>query len=348
MKIKNISVDKILSSQGNETIQIFMKGMDGREAEVGVPAGISAGKYEAKNVTADEAVEQVVSIEDELISREWTQENLDTYLKSKNLGANAQIAISLAFWKLDSILGESFKPQKFPKLLLLLFEGGKHGAGGITIQEFLIIEESIQAAKTDFAKLKQYLTSQSVDAVVGAEGAFSPFNFNNELVLETIKKAFPDKKIALDAAGSFRNEEVKFEEILDKYNIASIEDPYSDEDWEKWVNFKTKFGQKIMVTGDDLTVTNPGRLQMAIDKNAINAVVIKPNQNGTISGTLEAVNIARRNGLKIIVSHRGDETLDTWIADFALFINADYVKFGGMEQDERLAKYKRLIEFGMT
>lgn len=347
MKIKDIQILKNLSSQGNETIKTTVFLEDGREDFVVVPAGISAGKYEAKNVSCDEAIRQTEAIKNDLLSIDWNQESLDAKLVSLNLGGNTSLAISAVFWKINNLGNKDFKPQKFPKLLMLLFEGGKHGNPNLTIQEFMIAEESLEKAIFDFKKMKQYLVDQKIETMVGAEGGFSPLSFNNDLVLATIKTIFPDARIALDTAGSFRQETLGYKELLEKYNIFYLEDPFSDEDWEKWSDFYNQFSQKILVVGDDLTVTNPARIQKALKNKVINAVIIKPNQNGTISGTLEAIKLARENGLKIVVSHRGDETDDDWIVDFAIYVQADYVKFGGMDRGERIAKYNRLLELGM-
>ena len=212
----------------------------------------------------------------------------------------------------------------------------------------MIIEDSLKESILDFKMLRAYLEKNNLQSTVGAEGGFSPVGFDNVIALDTIKKVFPKRRVAIDAAANFvEGQVVNYYMLVSKYNIESIEDPFSDEDWEEWISFSAKFSNKIMIVGDDLTATNPKRLQKAIDLKAINAVIIKPNQNGTISGTLEAVKIAKKAKLKIIVSHRGEETVDDWIVDFALTVNADFVKFGGMDRGERVAKYNRLSTLGM-
>jgi enolase len=348
MKIKSIIQSKHLASLANETIGVTIELENGKNAQALVPAGISAGKYETKIVTADEAMNQIENIKDTLLENDWTQKTLDERLMDFGLGGNTSLAISAAFWKAISRIVAPIKHLKFPKLMVLLFEGGKHGNPQITLQEFMIIEESINTAISDFKMMRAYLEKNGLQSTVGAEGGFSPVGFNNQIVLETINKVFPQKEIAIDAAASFEEGQVpNYDAFLKTYNIKSIEDPFSDEEWEEWIAFCKKAGQKIMIVGDDLTTTNPERLQKAIDFKAINAVIIKPNQNGTITGTLEAVELARKNGLKVVVSHRGEETVDDWIVDFALNINADYVKFGGMNRGERIVKYNRLLELGM-
>lgn len=348
MKIKKITQSKMMASLGNETIGVKIELEDGKSAQALIPAGISAGKYEAKIVTADEALMQIESIKPTILNGDWTQSALDKRLSDFGLGGNTSLAISASFWKAQSKITAQSKNLKFPKLMLLLFEGGKHGNPNITMQEFMIIEDSLKEASADYKMLKTYLEKNNLQSLVGAEGGFSPVGFDNEKALETIKKVFPDKEIALDSAASFEDGTVpNYEMLLSKYNITSIEDPFSDEEWEEWIKFYKKFGGKIMIVGDDLTTTNPERLKKAIEYRSINSVIIKPNQNGTITGTLEAVKMARKNNLKVVVSHRGEETIDDWIVDFAVFVDADYVKFGGITRGERIAKYNRLMELGM-
>ena len=263
----------------------------------------------------------------------------------ENLAGNASLPISAAFWKFD-LKNKTY--TKFPKLFLLLFEGGKHGNSSISIQEFAIIENRVEEAISNFKSLKDYLDKHNIESLVGAEGGFSPKGFDNSLVLETIKNVFPDKQIAIDIAATFANSGIDEQNLLANYNIASIEDPYPEDAWPDWVKFYKQFGNKILVVGDDLIVTNKNRLNMALNPQAVNAIIVKPNQNGTISGALEVARLAKENNLKVVVSHRGEETDDSWIVDFALEAQADFVKFGGMDRGERIAKYNRLRELGMV
>lgn len=344
MNIFDIKSRTILSSLGNETVEVTLDFLNG-QSTVSVPAGISAGNYEIKNISVPEALRQIEAIKPMLINRDFCQEDLDSLLIKAQLAGNASLPISAAFWKYS--LGNKTYSQ-FPKLFLLLFEGGKHGNGDISIQEFTIIESSLEEARTDFKLMKNHLERLNVESLVGAEGGFSPMNFDNTLVLENISHVFPKKTLALDVASTFAHEHLNWQVLLDTYHIGSIEDPYPEEDWDNWADFYSKFGKRIMVIGDDLTVTNSTRLKKALNPKVINAIIIKPNQNGTISGTLKTVKEARNNGLKIVVSHRGEETDDSWLVDFALEVQADFVKFGGMDRGERIAKYNRLRELGMN
>ncbi|MBI2028269.1 MAG: hypothetical protein HYT07_01540 [Candidatus Levybacteria bacterium] len=348
MRIKKIIPNKTLASLGNETIKAKMMLENGISSETIVPSGISKGKYEIKNVTADEAIVQINRIKDILMSGDWRQETLDKRLNELGLGGNTSLVISASFWKANEKINVPTSSLKFPSLMLLLFEGGEHGNPNIFIQEFMIIERCLSDAISDFKRLRSYLVNNNLESTVGVEGGFSPSGFNDLMTLDTIKKIFPQKEIALDIAANFRKERViNFELLISKYNIRSLEDPFTDEDWEQWVSFCSRFGKRLMIVGDDLTTTNPERLGRATDLEAINAVIVKPNQIGTISGALEAVKIARSKGLKVIVSHRGEDNIDDWIVDFALRVEADFVKFGGIERGERIAKYNRLLELGM-
>ncbi|MBI5358272.1 hypothetical protein HZB69_01425 [Candidatus Amesbacteria bacterium] len=343
MKINDIRSKAILSSMGNETVELTMEFPDG-QTTVSVPAGISAGNYEVHNLPIPQAISQINDIKPKLLNLNLNQEDLDKILIEAKLAGNASLPISAAFWKHNL---KSKLYTKFPGLFLLLFEGGKHGNGDITIQEFTILETSLKQAQLDFKLMKNHLERLNIESLVGAEGGFSPTNFDNNLVLENIKQVFPDGKLALDVASTFAHDHLNWAELLDTYDICSIEDPYSEEEWESWSDFYTKFGKRIMVIGDDLTVTNCKRLDKALNPKVINAIVIKPNQNGIITGTLNTITKAKANDLKIVVSHRGEETDDDWIVDFALEVQADFVKFGGMDRGERIAKYNRLRELGM-
>jgi enolase len=332
MKIIKITARKIFASLGEETVEAAIQFEDGRIFSASVPAGISAGKYEIKKSPVDRAIEEIGETAGICQGREWTQESLDEEISSHGFGGNATLAVSAAFYKANL---PPLIPDRRPKLLLLLFEGGRHGNKNITIQEFCLIEDSVHQAAGDFAKLREYLQSNDLETTVGAEGAFSPKSFDNEKCLAVIRQLFPDQKIAVDMADCFGQAAVPD-------GVFSVEDPFDDEAWSDWVNLNNS--QKYLVIGDDLTVTNPERIQKAIDLKAVGGVVIKPNQVGTISQAKQAAKLCRDNNLKIVVSHRGQETNDHWIVDFALDIGADFVKFGGFSRGERLAKYNRLLE----
>lgn len=336
MKITSISAKKILASLGNETVEATINFEDGRSISASVPAGISTGKYEVKKSPPDQAIREIGEIGEKIKNKDWTQETLDKEVFSYEYGGNSTLAVSAAFWKATH---KPLDTRNFPKLMMLLFEGGEHGNKNLVMQEFMVVEDRLIDAVRDFRTLREYLENNQIERTVGVEGGFSPITFTDNDAITTIKKALPDRKISLDMAGSFGNAPVP-------ENVFSVEDPYDDESWDKWTSLTAT--NKYLVIGDDLVTTNPERIQKAIDLKAVNAVIIKPNQIGTISQTLEAVKLAKNANLKIVVSHRGEETQDFWIADFAVFVAADYVKFGGMDRGERIAKYNRLMELGMT
>lgn len=337
MIITQISGQKILASFGDETVKATIIFADGSSFTASVPTGISAGKYEIKKVNADDGIREIGEMGEICKNKDWTQETLDQEIASHGFGGNTTLAVSAAFFKKTNPL--PLTPNTFPKLMLLLFEGGEHGNKNITMQEFMIIEGNVNQASEDFAKLKYYLKQNNIESTVGAEGGFSPLAFDNERVIATIKELFPDRQIAIDMAGCFGDSTVP-------EGVFSVEDPYDDESWDKFVELTRQ--NKVVVIGDDLTATNPERIKKAIGLKAITGVIIKPNQIGTISAALQAVKVARDGGLKIVVSHRGEETDDDWIVDFALAVQADYVKFGGIDRGERIAKYNRLKELGMS
>jgi enolase len=332
MVIQKISARKILASLGEYTIEAGIEFSDGTLSIASVPAGISAGKYEIAKVPGETAILEIAKINQICKDKDWTQESLDAQISSHGFGGNSTLAVSAAFYK---SITQNLKPITFPKLMLLIFEGGEHGNKNITMQEFMVIENSVNDASESFSRIMHYLKQNQIETTVGAEGGFSPLNFNNEKCLEMLRRVFPNKQIAVDMADTFHQSPIP-------ENVFSVEDPYDDESWEKWQELVAR-GSSLVV-GDDLTTTNPERIKKAIELKAITGVVIKPNQIGTISKAKEAVRVAKEGGLKIIVSHRGQETDDTWIVDFALDVAADFVKFGGLDRGERIAKYNRLLE----
>lgn len=256
-----------------------------------------------------------------------------------------------------------------------ILNGGLHGGGSFEFQEFMVVPdkrfpypEAIRVIVELYHVLKSRLKENGMSYLVGDEGGFSPEISSNRSVLEFLKEtvfaagmAFGnDIRIAVDlASGSFYRDgkyrvsekhqpldrEVfagYLKELADEFNIISYEDPLEEEDWEGWSALTANLGGKMMIVGDDLLVTNRARLDRAIAEKACNAVLVKVNQIGTLTETLDVVKTAWENGLKVIVSHRSGETCDDFIADLAVAVGADYVKFGAPARGERVAKYNRL------
>ena len=268
----------------------------------------------------------------------------------------------------------------FPIPMFNVLNGGEHSDSGLSVQEFKLFPkgisgyaEQLRAGSEIFHALKGILAKAGYSTSVGDEGGFAPRLESHaqafEMLIQAVEKAgyIPGKDVffGIDAAANsfyVASEEVYalepehvrltrdqllnvYSEWIEKYFLVSIEDALHEGDWEGWAIHEERFGvgKGIMTIGDDLLVTNPKRVQMAIEKKACNAVLIKPNQIGTVSETLETVRLAKRHGLKTVVSHRSGETTDDFIADLAVGAGADCIKTGSLSRGERLAKYNRLL-----
>jgi len=188
-----------------------------------------------------------------------------------------------------------------------------------------------------------YLEENGQSINVGKEGAFCP-DLTDKQALDVLVK-ISKNPIALDVA--FTHKETKsesLESLVEKYPIQTVEDPYGEEEWREWVEFTKKYSDRVTVIADDLSVTNVKRLARIVKEKSATGVIVKPNQIGTVSETLDFAREAKRNNMKIVVSHRGIETNDDFIADLAVGIQADYTKFGAVRRGERVAKYNRLLE----
>jgi len=270
------------------------------------------------------------------------------------------------------------KPSSFhlPTPMFNLINGGKHGAGNLDFQEFHIIpssrkkfSEALEIGSELYHQLKTILTDKKAIHSVGDEGGYAPNLFSNtdaiELLVETIEasryKINEDVYIGLDIAASefFKNNRYKISDIKEpaspsqfmdfiidlnkKYNLLSIEDPFDQDALDDWANLNATVGKQMMLVGDDLLVTNKSRLEEAIKKSACNAILVKPNQIGTISEAVSVVKIAKEHEMSVVVSHRSGDTDEDFLADFAVGVGADFVKFGAPGRGERVAKYNRLL-----
>ncbi len=272
--------------------------------------------------------------------------------------------------------------NKLPVPMMNILNGGKHSDNNLSIQEFMIIpigeitfSERLRRGAEIYHTLKKVLKEKGLNVGVGDEGGFSP-NLDSEeqaldIIIEAIKKAGyePGKEImlALDLASTemydaakkinkngyyfWKTKEFKEKEkmidyivsLCEKYPIYSIEDGLAEEDWEAWKVLTKKIGNKVQLVGDDLFVTNPKRLRRGIEENVANSILIKPNQIGTLTETLETIKLAKENGYRTIISHRSGETEDTTIADVAVGVNAGQIKIGAPCRTDRVAKYNRLL-----
>lgn len=307
----------------------------------------------------------------------------DNTQDKSNLGANAILgvsgAIAKAFAKSSktslfeyiSTLSQN-KSLTIPYIMFNILNGGKHADFNVDFQEFMVIPKdksfsnNMECAFEIYQNLKDLLEENNMSTLIGDEGGFAPKLSSNEEAMELISKATKKVKPSFDvaygidaAANSFKQESsfkvegknMTWEELSQiyiglnlKYDLETLEDPFGEDDWESWQFLMEKIGDKMKIVGDDLIVTNPKRLDMAIEKGACNAVIIKPNQIGTVTESIEVIKKAKASGFKIVVSHRSGETNDDFIADFAVGVGADYAKLGAPARGERIAKYNRLLK----
>ena len=303
-----------------------------------------------------------------------------TETKSK-FGANAILGISMAALRASAInegkeLYEYIGNGKtLPVPMMNIINGGAHADNKLDFQEFMIIpqrdtiHERVRVGAEVFHNLKKVLNEKKLATGVGDEGGFAPDLQSNsegfELIMEAIKKAGyePGKDVcmAIDVAASEFYKDGKYnlvgegrslttdelidfyEELVNKYPIISIEDPVDENDWEGFRKITERLGDRIQLVGDDLFVTNKKCLQMGIDNHAGNAILLKVNQIGTITETLETIELARSNGYKTVISHRSGETEDTTIADLAVGLDLGQIKTGSMSRTDRICKYNQLM-----
>jgi len=268
-------------------------------------------------------------------------------------------------------------PKKIPAAFFNILNGGAHADSGLSVQEFQIIpekfknfSEKLRAASEISHKLKILLANAGYPIGVGDEGGFAPKldSHSNafEYIASAIEEAGYQGKVSLGidaAASSFFDENEGsytlkpentsleadrlislYQEWARKYNIISLEDGLAEDDFENWKKLNEKMGKDVLVIGDDLLVTNTDRLKKALSFSAVNAAIVKPNQIGTLSETMEFLKLCQKNKIKTVVSHRSGETEDSFISDLAVAVGAEFVKFGAPCRGERTAKYNRLLE----
>jgi len=306
---------------------------------------------------------------------------LDGTKNYSNLGANATLGVSMALARaaanalnieLYRYLGGA-NASVLPVPMCNIINGGAHANNNVDFQEFMIMpfgfthfNEALRAVCEIYALLKKELADKGYSTALGDEGGFAPNLKNNteplDLIMTCIKKAGYEKniKLALDIASSelYKNGKYElenksfssddliklYEELCAKYPIFSIEDGLAEDDYEGWVKLTERLGKKVQLVGDDLFVTNEEILREGIIKKMANAILIKPNQIGTITQTMRTVRLAQRHNYKCIMSHRSGESEDAFIADFAVALNTGQIKTGALARGERAAKYNRLLE----
>ena len=309
--------------------------------------------------------------------------DLDGTPDKSRLGANAILGVSLAVAKaaaesaglpLFRYIGGP-NAHILPVPMMNIVNGGAHADTGVDVQEFMVapigapsFKEALRWGAEVYHSLKSVLKKQGLSTGLGDEGGFAPDIAGTKAALDLISSAIEgagfklgtDVALALDVAATefytdgtgyaFEKETRTAEQmtefyagLLDAYPLVSIEDPLSEDDWDGWVSLTTAIGDRIQIVGDDLFVTNPERLEEGIDKGAANALLVKVNQIGTLTETLDAVALAHNSGYRTMMSHRSGETEDTTIADLAVAVGSGQIKTGAPARSERVAKYNQLL-----
>ncbi|MBF6466575.1 phosphopyruvate hydratase [Nocardia beijingensis] len=309
--------------------------------------------------------------------------DLDGTQDKSRLGANALLGVSLAVARAaaESSGLELFRylggpnAHVLPVPMMNILNGGAHADTGVDVQEFMVapigaptFKESLRWGAEVYHALKAVLKAKGLSTGLGDEGGFAPDVAGTKAALDLISEAIgktglklgSDVALALDVAatefytsgsgykfeGVVRSAEEMaqfYADLIGAYPLVSIEDPLSEDDWDGWVTLTDQIGEKIQLVGDDLFVTNPERLEEGIAKGAANALLVKVNQIGTLTETLDAVELAHRNGYKTMMSHRSGETEDTTIADLAVAVGSGQIKTGAPARSERVAKYNQLL-----
>ncbi|WP_306232711.1 phosphopyruvate hydratase [Agrococcus beijingensis] len=335
---------------------------------------------DAVNEEIAEAVEGLSADDQRIVDA--TLVELDGSDNKKNLGANAILGVSLAVAKAaaDSANLPLFRYLGGPNAFLLpvpmmnVINGGAHADTAVDVQEFMILpigaetfREGLRWGAETYHTLKAILKEQGLSTGLGDEGGFAPDLPSNrtalDLLVQAIEKAgfTPGTDIALgmdvaatefykDGAYRFEGRDRSsaeltdyFAELVDAYPLVTIEDPLAEDDWDGWVSLTERLDDRVQLVGDDLFVTNPERLMDGIERGAANALLVKVNQIGTLSETLDAIRIATQAGYGSVLSHRSGETEDTTIADIAVAVNAGQIKTGAPARSERVAKYNQLL-----
>ncbi len=403
MKILFCKGYELLDSRGNPTVgaEIVLEG-DFRGFAIS-PSGASTGIHEAHELRDKDGnryngkgTKKAVKNINEIINKEISdkefknQREFDRFIieldgseNKNNLGANAILAVSLAFAKATA-KSRKMPLYKYvggengiimPRPMMNILNGGAHAGNNVDIQEFMItpikshnFSESLRICAEIYHTLGNILIKQELFCGVGDEGGFAPDLTSDEQAIELIIKAIEESgyntdevKIALDVASSewyengiylkpksnvvYTPDELisYYKRIIAEYPIVSIEDPLAEDDWENFITLTDEIGNDVQIVGDDLFVTNVKRLEKGIELGVSNAILVKPNQIGTLSETMDVVRLAKNSGYKTVLSHRSGESEDVSISDIAVGLNAGQIKTGAPCRSERTAKYNRLL-----
>ena len=400
--ISRIHGREIIDSRGNPTVEAEITLSDGSFGRAAVPSGASTGSREAIELRDNDlkrylglgviqAVTNINSaIREKLIQSELIPQNeldqilieLDGTENKANLGANALLAVSMAYAKASAesknipLFRYFGKQNTMPIPMMNIINGGAHADNNIDIQEFMIIpvgapnyKEALRYGIEVFHALKSVLKKKGMNTAVGDEGGFAPDLKSNREALDTILEAImvvglkerQDILLALDVASSefyekglyhLKSEGRNFDassfceflvELVNSYPIISIEDGMDETDWDGWLLLSEKLRERVQLVGDDLFVTNTKILKKGINKSIANSILIKPNQIGTITETIQAINMAVESNYSAIISHRSGETSDQIISDIAVGSMASQIKTGSLSRSDRVAKYNQLL-----
>ena len=400
-KIINLKARQILDSRGNPTVEAEIT-MEGGAIGRGIsPSGASTGILEALELrdgneeymgkSVYNAVDNInIGIKKSVINQIFEQHTLDNLLidldgtdNKQNLGANALLAVSLAFAHaranvLNIPLYKTFSDNgdfSLPVPMMNIINGGAHANNTLDFQEFMILpigfdsfSASLRAGVEIFHSLKNNLNKRSLATSVGDEGGFAPNIATNSEALDIIMESIHQSGyrsgqevfLGLDVASSEFYKDGKYimsdgltydnqgfcsylESLCDNYPIISIEDGMSEDDWEGWAILTNKLGNKIQLVGDDIFVTNKKIFKEGISKEVANAILIKFNQIGTVTETLETIKLAKDNNYNYIISHRSGETEDVTIADMSVGTSSGQIKTGSLSRSDRVAKYNQLL-----
>ncbi|OGV95836.1 phosphopyruvate hydratase [Microgenomates group bacterium RBG_16_45_19] len=407
--IKAIQAREILDCRGVPTIEANLWLDNGISVTTAVPTSIYTGKHEAMELRDGDPLRYAglgvikavnlinTTIAQHLIGRDPSQQGdidrlliqLDGTPDKHQFGANTMLAVSQAVCKAGAAMYHlpvyAYLAHKYrlvygaltiPTPAFNVINGGKHGAGNLDFQEFLLVpssrfrfDQGLQIGVEIFYELERQLINKNAIHSVGVEGGFAPNLFTNldalEIIIQTIQNTNHqyghDVFLGLDVAASTFQKGSKYaikdrsqpfsgkefvsyyQDLNDDYHIFSLEDPFGDDDWRSWIDLTMEMGQKVLIIGDDLITSNKERLIKAIRDKACTAVLVKPNQIGTITESVEVVKIAKDAHFTVMASCRSGETTDTFIADFAVGVGAEYAKFGAPSRGERIIKYNRLL-----
>ncbi|MDQ0285146.1 enolase [Desulfofundulus luciae] len=344
---------------------------------------LGKGVQKAVNNVIEKIAPEIIGFDaTDQVGLDMTLIELDGTPNKSNLGANAVLGVSLATARaaaqavglpLYQYLG-GVNARRLPVPMMNILNGGKHADNNVDIQEFMIMPvgapsfaEALRMGAEVFHNLKKVLKKKGLNTAVGDEGGFAPNLSSNEeacaVIMEAIEAAGyrpgEDVALAIDPAATEFFKEDRYmlegkpftaEELIDfyaslveRYPILSIEDGLAEDDWENWPKLTARLGGRVQIVGDDLYVTNTERLQKGIELRASNSILIKVNQIGTLTETLEAIEMARRAGFTAVVSHRSGETEDTFIADLVVATGTGMIKTGAPSRTDRVAKYNQLL-----